>query len=209
MSESDLASGEMDVAAIPIKPFGLAKERLAAAFDSRRRDALGRATARHTIEVVAKAVGSVWVVTADVEVAAWADRLGASIIFEHPDQKGLNAAADRVVEESAGSRWLIIHADLPLLRVDDVRGAWSDIPSNGLLLAPSHDGGTSAFGGRGTTASFAYGPGSFRRHLGRNRQLPLQIVTRTGFLLDLDAPTDYQAAVSHPRGSWLGSIARR
>lgn len=199
----------MEIVAVPIKPFGLAKARLAEAFTDQQRADLGRATAAHTIEVIANFAGLAWVVTGDDEVAEWATEIGASVILEHSPGKGLNAAADRVVEVADDQRWLIVHADLPLLTEHDIERAWNGIPDEGFLLAPSHDGGTSAFGGNLRPPSFAYGAGSFHRHLAHTRRSPVRVIARLGFLQDLDSPSDYRTAVAHPRGSWLAGEATR
>ena len=199
----------MDIAAIPLKPFGLAKARLAMVFDAEQREALGRAVAAHTVEAVSAVVGKAWVVTGDEEVSEWARAHGAGVISEPSSDGGLSAAATSVVEAAEGGRWMIVHADLPLVTPKEVRSAWNGVPRNGYLLAPSHDGGTSVFAGYGRPPSFRYGPGSFHRHLAGVRRHPLRIVTTTGFLLDLDAPSDYEVAARHPRGSWLSSAVGR
>jgi 2-phospho-L-lactate guanylyltransferase len=193
----------MEIVAVPIKPFGLAKARLAEAFTDEQRSELGRATAANTIRVIANVTGLAWVVTGDDEVADWATDIGANVILEHSPGKGLNAAADRVVEVADDGRWLIVHADLPLLTENDIENAWEGTPREGFLLAPSHDGGTSAFGGNRRPPSFAYGAGSFHRHLALTRRSPTRTLTRLGFLLDLDSPSDYRTATAHTRGSWL------
>ena len=199
----------MDIAVIPLKPFGLAKARLAMSFDAEQREALGRAVAAHTLEAVSTAVGKTWVVTGDEEVAEWARAHGAGVISEQSSDGGLNTAATSVVEAAEGGKWMIVHADLPLVTPEEVSTAWNGIPRNGYLLAPSHDGGTSVFAGSGRPSSFAYGPGSFHRHLAGVRRHPLRVVATVGFLLDLDAPSDYEAATRHPRGSWLSSAVGR
>lgn len=199
----------MEIIAVPIKPFGLAKARLAEAFSDRQRSDLGRATAAHTIRVISKVTGAAWVVTADEMVADWATDAGANVVLEHSPGKGLDAAAQRVVEVAGDGRWMIVHADLPLLTEQDIETAWGEIPDGGFLLAPSHDGGTSAFGGDVPFERFAYGAGSFHRHLAVTRRSPVRVFTRLGFLQDLDSPSDYRAAVSHARGSWLGEMTTR
>ena len=199
----------MEIAAIPLKPFGLAKARLAMVFDAEQREALSRAVAAHTVEAVSAAVGKAWVVTGDEEVSEWAKAHGAGVISEPSSDGGLNAAATSVVEAAEGGRWMIVHADLPLVTPEEVRSAWNGVPRNGYLLAPSHDGGTSVFAGCDRPPSFAYGPGSFHSHLAGIRRHPLRVVATAGFLLDLDAPSDYEAAVRHPRGSWLSSAIGR
>ncbi len=191
----------MEIAAVPLKQFDLAKARMAVGFDATQREKLGRAVAAHTLDVVAGALGAVWVVTSDAAVADWAGERGARIILER--RTGLNAAASRVIELAGAGRWMILHSDLPLLTSEDVSSAWNGIPRDGFLLAPSRDGGTSVVAGEAPAPSLAYGPGSFHRHLAGVRRYPVQVITRTGFLLDVDAPSDYAAAARHPRGSWL------
>ncbi len=192
----------MDIISVPLKPFGLAKARLADAFGGAERESLGRRVAAHTLAMIERAFGTVWVVTSDAEVGAWARSLGAKLIDERPGS-GLNGAAANVVGAADGGRWMIVHADLPLLRPDDIHAAWDAIPPSGLLLAPSHDGGTSVLGGTIEWTGFAYGPGSFRRHLGRAGRASVRVLARTGFLLDIDSPSDYRAAVGSHNGSWL------
>lgn len=199
----------MDLVAVPVKPFGLAKARLAAAFDGRTRAALSRATATHTVLTILDAIGQVAVVTGDSDVANWASSLGADVIDEDVDlQPGLNGAAQQVVSAASGA-WMIVHADLPLLTGNDIKTAWAAVRSGRLIIAPSHDGGTSVIGGIGPGPAFSYGPGSFHRHLAALRDHGPNILTMTGFLLDLDDPSDFEAALSHPAGSWLKALNLR
>jgi 2-phospho-L-lactate guanylyltransferase len=194
----------MNLVAVPVKSFGLAKARLAAVFDQRQRADLSRATAAHTVTAILEAVGEATVIAGDGEVADWAHRLGADVVVEASGKsKGLSDAAQSVVDRRDVERWMIVHADLPLIHPDDIRAAWEGIPPAGFLLAPSHDGGTSVIGGDRVTLSFSYGPGSFHRHLAAAFNRPHRIVTRRGFLLDLDSPSDYAAAINDPDGSWL------
>ena len=82
--------------------------------------------------------------------------------------------------------------------------AWNAVSSGSWVLAPSSDGGTSLIGGSGDPGfDFAYGVGSFHRHLARLRRCSPKVVFRLGLALDLDHPSDLEAALSHPRGRWL------
>ena len=101
-----------------------------------------------------------------------------------PSNGGLDGAAGAVVAASRRS-WAVLHADLPLLRPEDLVAVWeADAPA---VLAPSRDGGTSLFCGSGPMR-FSYGPGSFPRHLARAPDAA--IVSRPGLALDLDTPAD-------------------
>lgn len=185
---------------IPVKSFRLGKQRLAEAIEDDRRHALGKALASHVAETVEAAGLLPLFVTSDREVAAWATSMGFPSL---PDPAaGLDVAAATGVEwaRQSSSRWIVLHSDLPLLRDDELvrleleESDW---------IAPSADGGTSAISAK-EPIDFAFGPGSFHRHLAR-LQTPGVIAT-TGLLHDLDSPADLRSALAHPRGSWLKGV---
>ncbi len=191
---------------VPVKPFGVAKRRLGPAVDAATRSQLGRAIAAETLNVVAASGALPVVVSGDAGVASWARTAGWEVIGERPGS-GLDGAAAAVVAASPRS-WAVLHADLPLVRPADLAAAWeADAPA---VLAPSRDGGTSLFLGSGPMR-FAYGPGSFTRHLARAPGAA--VVVRPGMALDLDTPADLAAVLSlgAPPGlaGLLGSPAGR
>ena len=179
--------------AIPVKPFGVAKGRLSPVLNAAERSRLGRAVAAHTVGTALQTGERVAVVTGDDGVTAWARRLGTEVIREAAGG-GLNGAAAAAVAAAGGGDWLILHADLPGVAPADIEAARQLRRSADYVVAPSYDGGTSLIAGR-ESFPFAYGPGSFHRHLraagGRARAL-----VRTGLALDLDTPRDYELARS-------------
>lgn len=189
------------VAVIPVKSFVLGKQRLAGALDPGARARLARGLADHVATTAAAAGALPVVVTADAHVAEWATRSGFPSIAD--PGMGLDAAAESGVAWAgrSASRWLVLHADLPLLSVDDIV-ALTEVAHRG-VIAPSSDGGTSAIGGEGP-ARFAFGISSFQRHL-RILADPL-VVTRPGLLLDVDSPEDLRAASADPRGRWIHDL---
>lgn len=139
------------------------------------------------------------IVTADADVAFWATGQGFPSI---PDPgQGLDAAAASGVEWAmmSQSRWIVLHADLPLLTTDDLAALAA---TRGDVIAPSADGGTSAISAT-HPLEFGYGPGSFHRHLSR-LDSPV-IVSRIGLLHDVDSPADLRSVQRHPKGTWLGT----
>lgn len=193
------------VAVIPVKSFALGKQRLAGALDPGRRAALARGLADHVATTVSDAGVMPLIVTADAHVAEWATRAGFPSVAD--PGVGLDAAASAGVAwaDQANSDWLVLHADLPLIGVDDIT-ALSRALENGPVIAPSSDGGTSAIGARGHR-DFSFGPASFHRHL---KMLPeAEIVARPGLLLDIDSESDLEAAMSVPRGSWIRDLIGR
>jgi 2-phospho-L-lactate guanylyltransferase len=175
-------------AVIPIRSFdGLT--RLSSILDAAERSALMRRLAMHTIEAIRNTGIRAFIVSSDREVARWAAAHADSIVPE-PTSGGLNAAARAGVAAVDGP-WIVIHADLPALSARDVAAATRHAVS-GIVLAPSHDGGTSLIGAPAGGFPFSYGPGSFRRHASK-LQGRATVLVRPGLALDLDRPWDLAA----------------
>ncbi len=187
------------VAVIPVKSFSAGKQRLATAISPSARSSLGKAMVAHVSDVVVTAGLIPVLVTADAEVAMWATGKGIPSI---PDPgEGLDAAAMAGARWAAtsNSSWMILHADLPLLSVADIH-RFMTVSTGGEAIAPSSDGGTSAIMSP-RQLDFAFGPGSFSKHLAR--MAAPTVVALTGFLHDLDSPIDLESARTHPRGQWI------
>lgn len=159
--------------------------------------------AERTLEATEEALFLPAIVTAAADVTAWAETLGLLVIPE--DGPGLDRAAAAGVAwaQERGLRWMILHADLPLIAPEELAAIRIVVEAGGDLIAPSSDGGTTVIAGRSRFA-FAYGPGSFHRHLARLSD-PV-VTTSTGTLHDLDSPDDLIGAAAHPRGSWLAAV---
>ncbi len=189
------------LAGVPVKPFGVAKARLAPRLDGAARRRLGQALALHTAGAVAAAGAEVAIVTGDDHVAGWAAGNGLEVIRE--PGPGLDAAAGAVTAAAAvsGRPWAVVHADLPIVEAADLAAVFAALPGRRVVLAPARDGGTNVMAGEGPFP-FRYGPGSFHRHAavaaGR-----AAVVARPGLALDLDTPADLDAALGHPAGAWL------
>lgn len=180
------------------------KSRLAPVLSSGTRRLLSLEMAARVLGAIAEAGARPLVLAADRPVEEWAGERGWEAILDR--EPSLNAAAAGAVEVARRRRvaWMVVHADLPLVSVADVRAALTTVESGGWVLAPSSDGGTSLIGGPGAAAvEFAYGEASFHRHLSRLRDRSPRILYRLGLALDLDRPSDLRAALAHPRGHWL------
>ena len=161
------------------------------------------------------------IVTDDSGVAEWASALGTAVITEPEDEPpGLDRAARAGLRHAARRtmRWAIVHADLPLLGSADLGAVAAAVPKGGVVLAPSHDGGTNVVAGDVSDFRFAYGPGSFRRHLSAAARGPVRVLVRVGLALDLDNADDLAEigrllTVSPGRGSghleWFRSSTAR
>lgn len=189
-------------AAIPVKPFDRAKQRLSEVLGPERRSALGERLARRTIDVMTAAGVDVLVLSADEVVTDWARRNGVEVLLDEGSSLDQAAAVARDHLLNQGRGWMIAHADLPLLTPRDVSRAVEIVARHGAVIAPSSDGGTSLIGAT-QPVRFAYGPGSFRRHLAAMKPLDPSVIVTVGWALDLDTPADLAAARRHPDGEWL------
>ena len=188
------------VAILPVKSFRLGKGRMAEDLSTEERSRLGRALAERTASLAVGAGLIPVLVAGDADVADWAAHQGLPSI---PDPgAGLDAAAEAgaVWAEASSSSWIVLHADLPLLTGAELEEVAQIRDRHGWVIAPSADGGTSALGGIGA-AHFAYGPGSFHRHLARFSRA--SVLARIGLLHDVDSYSDLESARRHARGAWL------
>lgn len=176
---------------VPVKAFDVAKSRLAPALDRFERAQLARAMATRVVA----AAGSlpVYVATDDDQVGSWAIDLGARITrTDGLDLDGSVRAAVLAAAAAGHDRLVVAHADLPSAeRLDDL--PWF----GGVTLVPDrHDDGTNVIAFSVADGfEFAYGPGSFRRHLDhvRDRGLPVRIARRPDLQWDVDVPADVPA----------------
>ena len=194
------------LAALPVKPFGVAKARLGPALRDSVRARLSKAVAARTGAIAAAAGADVAVITADAGVARWARREGFGVIPEKQGKSSLNGAAETAISvaKSTGTAWAIIHADLIVVQPHDFSAVFG-LASAGIVLAPSHDGGTNVIAGSGdSTIEFKYGQGSFARHLAACPEA--SVVSRPGLALDLDTPRDLERAMAMEHSAWLEDL---
>lgn len=192
------------IVAIPVKPFDVAKRRLSGALDPAQRQTLSVELARRTARAAIDAGAAPLILSADDAVSEWATNQGYDVLLD--EGSSLDDAAHSATVFAGNEPWLFCHADLPLLRSDDLERAMALMSEGTWVLAPSSDGGTSVIGGIGQF-DFAFGPESFHRHLARLADRTVNVLTTLGTLLDLDMPTDLEAAAAHPRGAWLNAVA--
>lgn len=188
------------IVAIPVKPFDVAKERLSSILSPSQREKLSVELARRTALAAIAAGASPLILSADDAVTKWAAAQGYDVLLD--EGSSLNEAAHSATVFAKEEPWVVCHADLPLLMADDLMRALDLMQAGTWVVAPSSDGGTSLIGGVGDF-DFAFGPGSFHRHLARLACRPVRVLTSVGTLLDLDTAGDFRAAAAHPRGRWL------
>ena len=176
------------VVLVPVKAFSAAKVRLAPALSAPDRAALAQAMAE--VVVAAAAPLPVAVTCDDPGVAAWAEALGARVVWT--PGTGLNGAVQRAFTELRLDFEVVVvsHADLPhARRLSRVVG------SEGVTLVPDRvDDGTNVLVVPAGAAefTFAYGPSSFGRHLAEAERLGLKtrVLRLPDLQWDVDLPSD-------------------
>lgn len=184
---------------VPLKAFSAAKARLAAALDPPRRAALARALAARVLAAAAPL--PVAVACDDGEVAHWARRHGAVVVSV--SEPGLDRAVTTGVawlERVGATEIVVAHGDLPAVRS---LAPLTGFP--GITLVPDRrgDGTNVIVVPAGIQFPFAYGRGSFARHLDAARRLggPWRVVTSPELSWDVDEPPDLPEHWPDPTGS--------
>lgn len=173
---------------IPVKAFARAKARLSPALSLAERADLARRMATGVLRVVGPE--RAWVVCDDPEVAAWTRAEGAWVSWQA--DRGLNGAVRAAVDErfaAGATRVLVVHSDLPLVRS---LAAVESRPEAVVLVPDRHGDGTNVVATSAPGFRFAYGPGSFDRHLAEAGRLGLsiRIVREASLGWDVDEPAD-------------------
>ena len=203
------------LAVLPVKSFGLAKQRLGVAVGPVQRRTLARAMAGDVLEALGRVegLGGVIVVSAeelgtetagiegaDPPLSAGRFARGSRIELVHdPDEAGQSAAARRGIRAAlarGAQRVLLVPGDCPALDPAEV-GALLAGAAPGVVIVPDrHGSGTNALLIAPPAAvEPAFGPGSFARHAALARAAGARV--RVGRLpsleLDVDTPGDLAA----------------
>lgn len=177
---------------VPVKAFSDAKARLAAVLGDAERERLARWTATRVLAAAGEL--PTYVACDDEQVATWAGEHGAAILW-HPGV-GLNAAVNNSVadlREAGVTDVIVAHGDLP--RAHSLASLTE--PGTLTLVPDRHGDGTNVIAlPTDLQFRFAYGPGSFQRHLDAAIAAGHSVRVRRDPLLaaDIDTPAD----LAHP-----------
>lgn len=182
-------------AIVPLKALDHAKQRLSGRLTAGERRALMRTVFLHVLDVCAATPGidRTIAVVGDDAGAALAERQAVTVIREPGG--GLNHAVRHATDElPAEAASLVVVADLPELTADDLSAVVAaGAGSPGVLVAPTHDGGTGALLRRpaGVIAP-AFGGPSAAAHLRAAQQAGVRagLIWRAGLARDIDHPAD-------------------
>jgi 2-phospho-L-lactate guanylyltransferase len=194
----------MRVVLIPMKPLAAAKERLAPALSAEERRRLSLAMLADVIGA-AREFERVWVLNSDEDAADLSHEAGVEAVPDPAPGRGLNSsltAATRAAIGAGATGILVVSADLPSVRADDLVAL---VTSPGVAIAPDRAGtGTNAlWRAPGDLIDVAFGPNSLAVHaeLARAAGTPALVASRPGLALDVDTADDLAEAWRHGVGS--------
>lgn len=211
-------------AAVPVKGFEGAKQRLSPMLTPAQRHALAAAMLQDTLAALAQApLDGIMVNTGDPEATRIVARFGAQVVTQ-------DAASGHTAAVAAMARTLGLSGRAMLTVPGDIPGATADEfaaicqaarPPHSFTIVPAHDRrGSNAILLRPPDAvPLRFGDDSFEPHLQAARDTGIEptILTLPGIALDLDQPQDVRAFLATPAArhtaagallaEWLSSAA--
>jgi 2-phospho-L-lactate guanylyltransferase len=175
---------------LPVRAFAGGLGRLAPRLSPAERADLARRFADRLVAAAGEL--PVVVVTSAPEVEEWAAELDIATVADPGSLDGAAAAGRSFLAELGSVRAVVAHADLPFARtLDAVAG---DGAEPVMAIVPCHrDDGTPVLSVPvAAPFRFAYGVGSFRRHLeeGRRLGLTIRVIHDPDLAFDVDVPAD-------------------
>jgi 2-phospho-L-lactate guanylyltransferase len=175
---------------VPIRSFIGAKARLADHLDEDARAAVFRQMAARVIDAASPM--PVVVVTSAPEVRTWAHLHGAEVLDDPGNLDGAATSGTEHLRVSGLVRAIVAHADLP--RARSLAPLATDLERPTVVLVPCHrEDGTNVLSvPTDLEFRFAYGPGSFQRHLAEARRLGAEtrVIRPADLTIDVDTPDD-------------------
>lgn len=202
---------------IPVKPLKNAKSRLSPVLLPDQRFDLAQAMLRHVLSVTTtvQQVTGVLVISRDTKALAIAREFGTKTLQEGA-MSNLNPAlmrATMVVKSWRADAVLVLPADLPFINAEDIRGLIQLAVDRSIVIAPdkARDGTNGLLVRPAGAIEFAYGAGSFDRHICRAEAAGLNAFTFESerLALDIDLPEDlatYQEILAGGRFGHLPSF---
>ena len=189
-------------AIIPVKPLSRGKSRLSEVLSPQERQQLSEMLFRRVLTAVKDTpqVAGTLVISRDPRALAIARDMSAHTVQESgaPELNNALMRATQVVGGWRGGAVLILPADLPLVTPEDLSGmiALGRDNQTVVIATDQHDDGTNAMLIRPPgMIQYAYGPGSYHRHidLAKEAGASVKIFHSDRLALDIDVPADLEA----------------
>jgi 2-phospho-L-lactate guanylyltransferase len=181
---------------IPVKSRN-PKRRVSSLFDGRQRRQLQLAMLEDTLQAVARAKRTKhsYIVSSDSDILKFGGRFGAGSVQEDSD-RGVNEAVERAVSELRDyAGWLIMPADLPMIRASDITTVLNlHRIGSPVVIAPSEDyGGTNLLlMTKDRRITLHYDDDSFNKHVreATEKRIPFSVYYSENVAFDIDNARD-------------------
>jgi len=189
-------------AAVPVKTFATAKQRLASLLTQAQRSSLAAAMLEDVLSALASApLGGIMVNTEDTEAAAMARHFGAVVVAEaaRDGHTAAVAAMARILAARGASAVLALPGDIPLVTAAEVEQVCTvgRRPPPAFTIVPAHDerGSNAVLVAPPDAVPLRFGDDSFFPHLDAARRYGIEpvVVRLPGIALDIDRPEDVHA----------------
>ena len=202
-------------AAVPVKEFAGAKQRLSPTLTSQQRQALAAAMLEDVLAALAKApLAGIMVNTADPVASELARRYGARVVTTgaRDGHTGAVAAMARILSEEGREGMLTVPGDIPRVTAAEIASLIeARRPAPSITIAPAHDerGSNAVLCMPPTVMPLRFGDDSFLPHLAAARALGIEptIVKLPGVGLDIDQPDDVRAFLRAAGGRTTRALA--
>lgn len=202
---------------IPVKNLSAAKQRLSAVLSQAARTQLAQAMLHDVISVVAAVadLNRISLVTSDPFALELAKEFRLPVICDDHNRSETDAIemATQVCVAEGIQETLVVPADIPLIKSEDLEQIFSQAPPRGSVLVPAADGrGTNAILRRPADLfPLRFGNDSFRPHRAAAEAtgLPCCILSLPGIALDVDQPSDLQQLITSPGNNHSQQLARK
>lgn len=188
-------------AAVPVKEFVGAKQRLAALLTPQQRQALAAAMLEDVLAALAATpLAGIMVNTVDPVATGLARRYGALVVTDgaRDGHTGAVMAMARILDAEGRAGMLTVPGDIPRVTSAEIAAVIeARRPAPSLTIVPAHDerGSNAMLCSPPTVMPLRFGDDSFLPHLATARALGIEptIVKLPGIALDIDQPADLEA----------------
>jgi 2-phospho-L-lactate/phosphoenolpyruvate guanylyltransferase len=186
-------------AAVPVKEFAGAKQRLSALLTPAQRQALAAAMVEDVLAALAQApLAGIMVNTLDPVATELARRYGARVVTEgaRDGHTGAVTAMARILAAEGHAAMLQVPGDIPRVTADEIAAVIAAArPAPSLTIVPAHDerGSNAVLCSPPLVMPLKFGDDSFLPHLATARALgiePTILRGLPGIALDIDQPED-------------------
>jgi 2-phospho-L-lactate guanylyltransferase len=191
-------------AAVPVKEFAGAKQRLSLLLTPEQRQALAAAMLEDVLAALAEApLSGIMVNTVDPLATELARRYGARVVTADArvGHTGAVAAMARILAEEGREAMLTVPGDIPRVTAVEIMAVLeARRPAPSFTIVPAHDerGSNAVLCSPPLVVPLRFGDDSFQPHLAAAREHGIEptIVRLPGIALDIDQPDDVQAFLS-------------